>query len=230
MLTGFHAPLRRALLVLSIACFSLGLAAAPSQGQTFNWLVPTSADTFTVGVPHGLYWTGGPAANVNIFVIDMNTFSNVGYVVLNSPNTGEVVWNIPNTLPQGPYQLYIEDVGTTTWTYSETFFLRTRGTCATGCLSVATTQPWVVCGQTASQAESLARAAALAELESQCSQGYTIDLTTVQYNVSFITFGGFNCPAGYSGAWAYEASATACCCPEPLPTLPSTWGNIKVRR
>ncbi len=93
--------------------------AASSQ---FNIISPSSGDIWYTGSSQTIMWSGGDGGwNVLISLIDWNAWT--VYTVLNSNtlNDGSEGWNIPLTIPTGPYQIYIQEVNQLDWKYSGTF-------------------------------------------------------------------------------------------------------------
>jgi len=109
-----------------------------ASAQPFAFQVPAGGETWTAGTTHTIEWTGGPiGVNSNVYLISIVPFQSQGPIVLNSPYLQPASWAISSGLPPGQYQLYIEDVGSTTYSYSNIFTVQARPTCASGCAAIA---------------------------------------------------------------------------------------------
>jgi hypothetical protein len=225
MLLRYRSAPRPALLAL-LAVLVLAAAPARSEAQPFTLTLPAGGETWTAGTSHTLYWTGGsPTWSVNMAFIDVTNAVVYQYFNLNGPNNGETVFTLPAGLPAGTYQFYIEEVNDSTWTYGPQFTIQEGPDCGSTCTAIGTAPPSVVCGQTQAEAESLATALATSNLV--CQSGMILDQSSIMVDVTLLAIGAFPCPGGYSGAYAVEASAVACCCELPVPVELGTWGRIK---
>jgi hypothetical protein len=217
---------RRAALLLSLATL---LLLVPALAQAFNWLVPAGGETWTAGTTHTVEWAGTPGGNVNIQVIDFNTASVVGNVTLGAPNAFVASWSLPPSLPPGPYQLYIEDVPTSTWSYSAVFTVRAVPPCAVGCTYVTVVPtyygayPGTQCSTNANVANGLAQVWVADQLANLCTG--VIDPTSVMADYTYLP--SAVCEVGQFGPYAVEASAIACCCAGATPAERRTWGRLK---
>jgi hypothetical protein len=226
MLLRYRSFLRTSLLAFSAAILLTAATSTVSSAQPFTLTLPAGGETWTAGTTHTLYWTGGnPTWNVNLVFIDVTNSVVYEYFNLNSANTGEAVYTLPASLPTGTYQFYIEEVNDSTWTYGPIFTIVAGPDCGSNCQVIGTAPPSLVCGQTQAEAESLATALARSNLV--CNSGYILDQSSIVVDVTLLAVGSFNCPSGYSGAYAVEASAVACCCSLPVPTETGTWSRIK---
>jgi hypothetical protein len=106
---------------------ALGLAVAiffaphTAQAQPYTWSIPFGGETWTAGTTHTVHWSAGPTGvNANVYLISLSPFQNLGAISLNVPFPQFTSWAIPSNLPPGAYQLYVEDVATTTFLYSRT--------------------------------------------------------------------------------------------------------------
>jgi hypothetical protein len=174
---------------------------------------------------HTILWSGGPAAPVNIYLIHQPTNTVAQVVTLNDVNDGQMVFRLSGTLVPGTYQLYIEDVGPTTWAYGPQFHVESIPGCVEPCVSFATGAPEVVCGQTQAEAEALA--IALVQSHMTCGMSGTIDPNSIDIETTLLAVGAFPCPSGYSGAYAVEVSAQWCCCQRPVGAEVAPWSRVK---
>lgn len=213
--------------VRSVVAAALLVAALPlaANAAPFSWAIPSGVETWSTDHVHTILWSGGPAGSVNIYLINVSLNMSLQTVVLNSPNDGEAAFRLGNSLPPGTYLFYIEDTAVTTWTYGPQFEIQATPACVSPCTQGAFGAPLVVCGQTQAEAESLA--IALAEMHIACGMAGTVDPATISIETTLLAVGGFNCPAGYTGAYAVEVSAVWCCCQQPVLTLPSSWSQVK---
>lgn len=225
----FAVPDTRALLRLRPAVLAfLLLVAIPltASAQPFSWSIPSGVETWSTDHVHTVLWSGGPAAPVNIYLVALPANVVVQAVTISASNDGEAVFRLSDTLVPGTYQLYIEDNIPTTWTYGPEFQIRASEPCISPCTQGATGSPALVCGQTQAQAESLA--IALVQSQIACGMAGTVDLNSIQIETTLLAVGAFNCPSGYTGAYAVEASGIWCCCHEPLPVTPVSWSDVKL--
>jgi hypothetical protein len=211
--------------LVSMTMFVLAVLPGLALAQPFAWSIPSGVESWSTGHVHTILWTGGPASNVNIYLIQqpMNVVAQV--VVTNDVNDGERQMRLAATLTPGTYQFYIEDTAQTTWTYGPQFHIATNPDCVPPCTGGALGAPALVCGQTQAQAEALATA--LAQSYIACGMAGDLDLGSVQIETTLLSVGAFPCPSGYSGAYAVEASAIWCCCPRPVNVQPSPWSLVK---
>jgi len=205
--------------------FSVLLLPAASHAVPFSWTIPSGTETWGTGHVHTILWSGGPAAQVNIYLIHQPSNTVAQTVTLNDVNDGEMFFRLSGTLVPGTYQLYIEDVGPTTWTYGPQFHIETVPSCVAPCVSFATGAPAIVCGQTQADAEALA--IALVQSQLNCGMSGTIDPNSIDIETTLLAVGAFPCPSGYSGAYAVEASAQWCCCPRPVESEVAPWSQVK---
>jgi len=216
---------------LRIALLCSALLAAtvvPAAAQTFTWTLPAGGETWTAATTHTVEWSGGPASNCNVWLIQISPPQAIGIFAPNVPNNGATSWTIPANLATGSYQLYIEDTIQSTWTYGPIFTVNAAPACAPNCVLTSVAMPFFnppegVCGTTAAQASGFAQS--WAQSHFACPSGYTLDQSSMVIDVTFLPVGV--CLAGYGGAFIAEASAVACCCAEPTQTKRSTWGRIK---
>jgi hypothetical protein len=226
MLLRYRSFLRTALLTFSAAVLLTAATSTRSHAQPFALTLPAGGETWTAGTSHTLYWSGGnPTWNVNLALIDVTNNLTVQFFNMNGLNNGETVYTLPANLPSGTYSFYIEEVAFATWTYGPSFTIQAGPDCGSNCQVIGTAPPSLVCGATQAIAESLATALAKSNLV--CTVGNVLDLSSVMVDVTLLSVGAFNCPVGYTGAYAVEASAVACCCALPVPTQQGTWGKIK---
>jgi hypothetical protein len=200
--------------------------AAAGAGVPFTWSVPAGGETWTTGHVHTILWSGGPASPVNIYLIGPgNVVAQV--ITTGAVNDGEYVFRLAAGLTPGTYQIYIEDNTPTEWTYGPSFTIQTSGSleCDSRCTSGGTGAPALVCGQTQAQAEALA--IALVQSYVACGMAGNVDPGSVEIETTLLAVGAFNCPPGYSGAYAVEASGLWCCCPEPVSDQPQPWSHVK---
>ncbi len=226
--------LARHLRPLVAIAFATALLFSPriASAQPFSWQVPAGGEIWTAGTTHTIEWTGGPIGiNSNVFLISITPYTNQGPIVLNSPYFQPAIWALPLGLPAGQYQLYIEDVGTTTYQYSNIFTVQSPPTCAVGCVlvTVATENfagyPATHCGTTAAIAMSNAQSWINGRLYTECNG--TIDNSSILADYTFLPTG--SCYAGQFGAYQVEVSAVACCCNAATDAKRGSWGKLKVR-
>lgn len=220
-----------ALVVLAVGLPGLAAAQFPS------WQVPAGGETWTAGSSHTLCWSGGTATVFGLGAYDANT--NAFYpIAANFPNTGYIAWNLPANLPPGTYYLTIGfNLLNPPTTNSQTFTVRAAPECLSGCFQsgagLSTANPYigappiVYCGWTQHDAGAFAQAAVVAQLQSQCGEGYELDQGSVVVDVTALPTGV--CYAGYGGPYLAEAYAFGCCCPVAVPSETESWGGLKSR-
>jgi photosystem II stability/assembly factor-like uncharacterized protein len=87
-----------------------------------GFVVSNPGPTWCRGSSHTITWSGGsPGWSVAISLIDVNSWESYTTIAASTPNDGSQVWNIPSNVPPGMYQIFINEVGRTTWAYSSTF-------------------------------------------------------------------------------------------------------------
>jgi hypothetical protein len=93
-------------------------------------LNPGGGERFLTGSKFMVFWTGGlPDEKVNVYLIKIKPFVTVALIASNNPNDGKQQWTIPATFikptinPQ-MYQVYIENVSRTAWTYGPVFEIK----------------------------------------------------------------------------------------------------------
>jgi len=225
---------------LKMSARSAGLALLlllPSlaAAQLPTWQVPAGGEVWTAGSSHTLMWVGGTAQVFGLGAYDANTnaFYPIGSMF---PNTTSTTWNIPANLPPGNYYLSIGfNLLFPPTTNSAIFTIRAAPECLSGCNLVsagmttsnpyAGTPPLAICGTSPLQAAAFAEAAMLAQLQSQCFEGYSIDPGSVMYDTTALPNGA--CLAGYVGAYLAESFAFGCCCPDAVPVETQSWGSLK---
>jgi Ser-Thr-rich glycosyl-phosphatidyl-inositol-anchored membrane family protein len=223
----------RSHVVIALAAALLALPRIASA-QPFAFQIPAGGETWTAGTTHTIEWTGGPVGvNSNVYLISITPFASQGPIVLNSPYFQPASWAISSGLTPGQYQLYIEDVGSTTYNYSQIFTVQARPTCASGCAAISVAPenfagyPAVHCGSTAAIAMANAQSWLNAQLAAACGSGLTLDNSSVVADYTFLPTG--SCYAGEFGAYMVEVSAVACCCSAATPNRRDSWGKLKVR-
>jgi len=216
-------------LLAGVLLLTLPLLPRASAAQPFGWLLPQGGEVWTAGTTHSVEWTGGNAGwLVNVSIISLVPFQVADVVAVNTANDGYASWTIPANLAPGAYQLYVEEVSQSTYTYSPTFTVQAPPDCGPECTLISASMPVFeppagACGQTAADAEAAADAYVRSRLV--CQVGYILDVGSIVVDVTVLPVGV--CLSGYSGAVVAEASAVACCCPLPLPAIESTWGHLK---
>ena len=222
-----------ALFPLLVCLFSTGAARATI------WLVPSGGEVWTAGTTHTVAWSGGtPAASTAVTYHPLPLSMAGGTVAAFFPNAGYASWAIPPSTPPGQYKLQIGYFsGGGDPVYSETFTIVGPPECLSGCYAVSASlpesQPWVgtppsaVCGASADAATAAGAAYIQAQLESQCSEGYSVDPGSLDLDVTFIPVA--NCLAGTGGDYLVDATATGCCCPDAVPAEVQSWSNLKAR-
>ncbi len=207
-----------------IALALLTVTAGPAAAAPFTFNHPTAGELMEGGCPYYIEWTGGTASNVNLSLIDTNT-NMVAAVHNNTPNDGVELWTLPDNLPNGTYQLYIEDVGLTTWTYGPSITYEAPPACDPSCtrLSVLGTTNGVCYADSAS-ADSAATADVGNQLQDQCPPGYQLNYGTLR--IDYRHWDPYRTCDPY---YLAHAPATICCCPLPVPTTPTSWGLLKSR-
>lgn len=149
-------------------------------------------------------------------------------IVASTPNDGSYSWTVWSNQPTDNYGVYIEAGSQSDWLYGPAFTINAAPTCDPNCQLASVAMPYFeppagVCGQT--QAEASGHAVTWAQSNFACPQGTTLDQGSMVIDVSFLPFGV--CLSGYTGAFVAEASAVACCCPDPTPAKRATWGRVK---
>jgi len=93
-------------------------------------LNPGGGERFLTGSKFMVFWTGGlPDEKVNVYLIKIKPFVTVALIASDNPNDGKQQWTIPATFikptinPQ-MYQVYIENVSRTAWTYGPVFEIK----------------------------------------------------------------------------------------------------------
>lgn len=215
-------------LALLLACPAL------ARAQAFTWQVPAGGETWTKGTTHTVVWSGGPVSvNTNVQVISLSPYQVAGTIALNHPYSLPASWTIPAGLAPGSYQLYVEDVTTSTWAYSATFTIQNQPPCATGCLPFAIAREWwsgypaTSCGTDAATALNNAQSWMSTQLAGACAQGFTLDPSSVIAEYTYLPVG--SCYAGQFGAFQVEATAVGCCCSAATDATRRTWGTLKLR-
>jgi len=96
---------------------------SPGDGSPFELLSPFGGEIYEVGSNVGIYWTGGPATQVQIYLSDST--DNAAIALVGSPaNVGIYHWTIPLNFHLDhthEYGFYIQDVGGTMWDYGALF-------------------------------------------------------------------------------------------------------------
>lgn len=187
--------------------------------------MPSGIESWSTEHVHTVLWSGGPASPVNLYLIQQPINVVAQIAVLGDVNDGAAQFRLSATLAPGTYQMYIEDTAQTTWTYGPRFHIAVSTPCTVPCTGGALGAPVVVCGQTQAEAEALA--IALAQSHVACGMAGDVDLNSIQIETTVLNVGAYPCPAGYSGAYAVEASAIWCCCPRPVRTQPAPWSRVK---
>ncbi|HEY0018575.1 MAG TPA: GPI anchored serine-threonine rich family protein [Longimicrobium sp.] len=114
---------------LAVACACAGMVLALSQRAlasdadaiAYAVTAPVSGYQVTAGSTIQVTWKGPGTSNVNIHVIHVATWTSFGAIASNTADDGEEFWSIPCDLRPGQYQIYVEDVAVTDWTYGTTF-------------------------------------------------------------------------------------------------------------
>ena len=218
--------------LLFVAFLLTGCLPALALAQPATWVTPAGGETWTPGTAHTLAWTGGAPT-----VFGIAAYAVPGPAVWPiSPqisNTGYVTWNLPTNLPAGTYILTIGFVGDTSYNSQPITISGAPPSCLVGCYlqsaSTITSQggfpPIGACAFTAQGALDAAAALATAQLESQCSEGYSLDPGSIVMDVTLIPTGV--CYAGFFGTFVAEASGFGCCCPDAVPNEAQSWGSLK---
>ncbi len=204
----------------------LAVIPAAAGAQPFAWSVPSGTETWSIGHVHTVLWSGGPASQVNLHLIAVPANVVAQTVVVNDVNDGERVFRLSASLAPGTYVMYIEDTAQTTWTYGPEFQIAASDSCVSPCTGGALGAPALVCGQTQAQAEALA--IGLAQSQIGCGMAGNVDPNSIAIETTLLAVGAYPCPSGYSGAYAVEASALWCCCPEPVGTQSTPWSRVKM--
>ncbi len=211
--------------VLAFCAVALFVTALPAAAAPFTFVHPSGGELMEGGCPYYIEWNGGPAGNVNLALIDLNTFT-VAATLNNTPNDGLELWTLPDYLPTGPYEIYIEDTGVTTWTYGPNVTYEAPPACGPGCMRLSargTTN--FTCYADSAVADSVATVDAVNQLVAQCPQGYQVDFGTLRVDYRHWD-PVFACPYPEH---LTDCPATICCCPTVVPARPTTWGTLKTR-
>jgi len=212
--------------LVCLAVLLLAMIPVSASAQPFSWSIPSGTETGSTEHVHTILWSGGPALPVNIHLIHQPSNTIAQTVVTGTFNDGEYVFRLSTSLAPGTYQMYIEDAVQSTWAYGPLFHIQVSEPCISPCKGGATGAPVLVCGQTQAEAESLAVVAVQPAI--QCGMAGILDTNSIQIETTLLAVGAYPCPAGYSGAYAVEASAIWCCCQQPTPVVPVSWSRVKL--
>ena len=121
---------RAAAAVSSIKLPPPGSCQSSPAAAAYVLLNPGGGERFLTGSKFMVFWTGGlPDEKVNVYLIKIKPFVTVALIASNNPNDGKQQWTIPATFikptinPQ-MYQVYIENVSRTAWTYGPVFEIK----------------------------------------------------------------------------------------------------------
>lgn len=96
-------------------------ALASDGAAAYTVTAPVNGYQVAAGSTIAVTWTGPGTSNVNIHLIHVATWTSAGAIVTNTADDGTEMWTIPCDLRPGQYQIYVEDVAVTDWTYGTTF-------------------------------------------------------------------------------------------------------------
>lgn len=108
---------------------SLGAVVVGAEGlvgvlQPPGFTINPPGPTWYTGSSQTITWSGGnPSWSVSISLMDVNTWTAVYTITASTTNDGSEVWNIPSNVPSGAYQIYVQEVNQTTWSYSSSFII-----------------------------------------------------------------------------------------------------------
>ena len=88
---------------------------------------PQSGDTLCKGSPVTITWTSNTSGNVNISLVNVNSWSVYQTIATNVPNTGSYNWTLPSGIPCDSvrkWQFYVENVERTCWNYGPVFHIK----------------------------------------------------------------------------------------------------------
>jgi hypothetical protein len=104
------------------------LPAPKSAGAACSFTTPPN------GMPTMPYWKRGSAVTikwtitgftgpVKLSLVDYCSWTVQSIIVASTPNTGVYTWNIPNTIPCGIYEVYVQNAtgSPVNWCYSANF-------------------------------------------------------------------------------------------------------------
>lgn len=121
---GYRLAVLSAAAGMVLAVSQRGLASATAEQRVLGYDVtaPVTGHELTVGTTTEITWLGGePEIPVNIYLIDVDQWAVVEVIAQGITDDGQEYWYIPSNLPAGDYQIYIEDVDQTGWTYGSPF-------------------------------------------------------------------------------------------------------------
>lgn len=88
----------------------------------YDVTAPVTGYNLTAGTTAQIRWQGGdPLVPVNVLLIDTDQWAVVQQIALGITDDGQEYWAIPSDLDPGDYQIYVEDVNQTAWTYGTPF-------------------------------------------------------------------------------------------------------------
>lgn len=113
---------------MMLASSRSGLASGTDAGERralgYDVTAPVTGYTLTAGTVEEITWLGGePEIPVNVLLIDTDQWAVVQEIALGIVDDGQEYWNIPSDLEPGEYQIYVEDVDKTGWTYGTPFLV-----------------------------------------------------------------------------------------------------------
>ena len=108
------------------ACMGMVLAVsqrglASDGAAAYSVTAPVNGYQVAAGSTIAVTWTGPGTSNVDIHAIHVPTWTSAGAIVSNTADDGQEFWTIPCDLRPGQYQIYVQNVAVTDWTYGTTF-------------------------------------------------------------------------------------------------------------
>jgi hypothetical protein len=97
---------------------------------------PQQGDTLCKGSPVTITWVSTTTGNVNISLINVNSWSVYQTVAVNVPNSGSYSWTLPAGIPCDSirkWQFYVENVERTCWNYGPVFYINCCDSTDCGC-------------------------------------------------------------------------------------------------
>jgi len=97
---------------------------------------PQQGDTLCKGSPVTITWVSTTTGNVNISLVNVNSWSVYQTIAVNVPNSGSYSWTLPAGIPCDSirkWQFYVENVERTCWNYGPVFYINCCDSTDCGC-------------------------------------------------------------------------------------------------